>query len=236
MRRALSTAVANHKSKARILMGIFVLCALAGSVLAQESGIKSGTGLKGIIYDENADGLVVEVLDQNNRPITDYQTRPFKAGDRIRISVTSSFDGYLYAVNLDPQGNRKLLAPAKSENNKLTARVPNIYPQKGFLTFDSNPGRDAIQIYATTAQVPAYEALREDPVRALVDANRSDLVAVAPSTTSATSSGVLVSSATGLKGIIYEQDSKGAITVIPDPPQKLPTDGAVGITLHFNHI
>lgn len=52
-------------------------------------------------------------------------------GDSVKISVTSSTDGYLYLFSVDCEGNKTLLLPNKlCRDNKIVAKKTQVYPTR----------------------------------------------------------------------------------------------------------
>ncbi len=99
-------------------------------------------------------------------------------GDSVKISVTSSTDGYLYLFSVDCEGNKTLLLPNKlCSDNKIVAKKTQVYPTRE-MTFDLEI------VYGTgafgTEKVVAF--VTKEPLRT---AKNVELEAIATSVTDA---------------------------------------------------
>ena len=67
---------------------------------------------RGLFINKKADAmsiLVLKVADGALVPVD--PSSEFKAGDQIKIQFQSNFEGYIYVVNIEPNGKRKVLFP-----------------------------------------------------------------------------------------------------------------------------
>ncbi len=99
-------------------------------------------------------------------------------GDSVKISVTSSTDGYLYLFSVDCEGNKTLLLPNKlCSDNKIVAKQTQVYPTRE-MNFDLEI------VYGTgafgTEKVVAF--VTKEPLRT---AKNVELEAIATSVTDA---------------------------------------------------
>jgi len=67
---------------------------------------------------------VKATLIGDNKPV-------YSAGDRLSFNVEAPVDGYLYLVNVNPEGAISLLFPQSGESNYLHARESVELPRKG---------------------------------------------------------------------------------------------------------
>ena len=84
----------------------------------------------------------------------------FKDGDRLRISLESNFDGYVYLVNIEPNGNKFLSFPsrdAKDNNNRVTTGTPIWMPPQDPLTFAGAKGLETLRIIVSKNPINFYE-------------------------------------------------------------------------------
>lgn len=73
----------------------------------------------------------------------------FRAGDRIRVSLKSNREGYLYVVNLGSTGASTLLFPNASTpqgSNFIQANQTYDLPPNSFFRFDANPGEEILLV------------------------------------------------------------------------------------------
>ena len=73
----------------------------------------------------------------------------FRRGDRIRVSLKSNRDGYLYVINQGSTGTSTMLfpGPRTSEgSNRITANQTYEIPPNGFFRFDENPGTETLMV------------------------------------------------------------------------------------------
>lgn len=88
----------------------------------------------------------VELLDSSGRFLRVTTDHPFRAGDRIRLTVQSNRDGYLTVLNVGSTGRVTPLFPSAAEGHGAPVRAAQLYqvPANAFLRFDSNPGEETL--------------------------------------------------------------------------------------------
>ncbi|MEW6127946.1 MAG: DUF4384 domain-containing protein [Acidobacteriota bacterium] len=123
-----------------------------------------GIKIRQDVTDNKVDGLTVSiyqvqnVADQNPRLVDPRDV--FKEGDRIRISLTSNFDGFVYVVNIDPSGKKYLSYPsqdAQNNYNEVKAGQPLFIPPQNTLDFDNVKGTEVLQIIVSKERIAYYE-------------------------------------------------------------------------------
>lgn len=72
----------------------------------------------------------------------------FKRGDRIKVSLRSNQDGYLYVINMGSTGASTVLFPTESSQgmNLVLANQVLEIPPNGFFRFDENPGEEVLLV------------------------------------------------------------------------------------------
>src|SRR5258706_7090924 len=73
---------------------------------------KGDEGTRGLFLNKTSDAMrivVFKVEDDNLVPVV--PSTEFKAGDQIKLQLQSNFDGFVYVVNIHPDGKRCLMFP-----------------------------------------------------------------------------------------------------------------------------
>jgi hypothetical protein len=109
-------------------------------------------------------GYSLYMRDANGDPIRVDPARIFHAGDRIRISLETNTDGYLYVFHTENNNDPEMLYPdAKLDDgdNFVEAHVPYEIPWSGEVTdnlrwfvFDQNPANERLYIVLTREPLP----------------------------------------------------------------------------------
>jgi hypothetical protein len=89
----------------------------------------------------------VDRLSKNGEMKRVSSSTVFRKGDRIRVSLKSNRDGYLYVVNQGSTGASTLLFPNASVpqgNNYINANQTYEIPPNSFFRFDANPGQETL--------------------------------------------------------------------------------------------
>ena len=114
--------------------------------------VPSAIGLGYTLYMRAPDGGAVRV----------DPTREFHAGDRIRLSLESNTDGYLYIFHTENDGTPEMLYPdvrlSKGEN-RIEAHVPYEIPWnepgvENWFRFDENPANERLFVVITRQPLP----------------------------------------------------------------------------------
>lgn len=75
---------------------------------------------------------------------------PFRSGDKIRLGISSTKDGYLYLLLKGSSGSVTQLFPDKRIGgglNTIKAGQEMIIPSEGWFSFDKNPGTEMLYAY-----------------------------------------------------------------------------------------
>src|SRR5262249_26774655 len=129
----------------------------AGSPAVADAGTKDVT----VVGAAPAMGVKywVELVDQNGtqRQVTTGDV--FRAGDRIRLHMSSNRDGYLTLVNLGSSGRTTVLFPSGGANNFVKAGTDYAVPPGGYLRFDENKGQETLILtFSPQAGTPSASA------------------------------------------------------------------------------
>lgn len=117
-------------------------------------------------------GYSLYMRDANGDAVRVDPTRTFRAGDRIRLSLETNTDGYLYVFHTENNGEPEMIYPdAKLDDgdNFVEAHVPYEIPWSGetaehlrWFVFDQNPANERLYIVISREPlpgVPTNEAL-----------------------------------------------------------------------------
>ncbi len=86
----------------------------------------------------------------------------FKAGDRIRIHVTTNGNGYMHALHKGSTGD-SLLVPISSAGQVINGQDITIPSSTGWLRFDENTGVEKVDLVFASHAVSAQEAIVPTP-------------------------------------------------------------------------
>jgi hypothetical protein len=89
-------------------------------------------------------------------------SQEFHAGDRIRLSLETNTDGYLYIFHTENDGEPEMLYPdvrLGQGNNKIEAHVPYEIPWnepgvENWFKFDANPANERLYVVVTRQPLP----------------------------------------------------------------------------------
>lgn len=106
------------------------------------------------------DGLKIGIKKIENKTLVAVDAAAeFKAGDSIKVSFESNFDGYVYLVNVTPSGKSKVIYPFKQEgNNMVTSGQRYEYPSgDGSFDFDEEKGIEVVQVYMSRDRIKMFD-------------------------------------------------------------------------------
>ncbi|HEY0407264.1 MAG TPA: DUF4384 domain-containing protein [Pyrinomonadaceae bacterium] len=109
-------------------------------------------------------GYSLYMRDSNGDAVRVDPSRVFRAGDRIRISLETNTDGYLYVFHTENNNDPQMLYPdAKLDegDNFIEAHVPYEIPWSGeaadnlrWFVFDQNPANERLYIVISREPLP----------------------------------------------------------------------------------
>jgi hypothetical protein len=91
----------------------------------------------------------IERLDRNGEMRRVNSSTVFRKGDRIRVSLKSNREGYLYVINLGSTGRSTMLFPNATMpdgSNLIMANQTYDIPPNTFFRFDENPGEETLLV------------------------------------------------------------------------------------------
>lgn len=149
--------VVMHRVLVCLVIGLISIC-MASNVVAQQDN--SYSSARGLFMTKKADGLRVVVYskDRNNRFIPVDPRTTFKKGDKIRVSVVSNFDGYVYILNTTPNGRDDILFPYPNSNdNEVQAGKEYLIPGNAEFQFDDEKGVETLQVFFSRDRLMEFE-------------------------------------------------------------------------------
>lgn len=143
-----------------LFLSLSILAALQLTTIAQEPSEESDPLQEGVVFrqilrSKKADGLTVTLLQkQNGAYIPVDPNKGFKAGDEIKISFNSNFNGYIYLVNVAPSGQQTVIFPGIREGNNVRDGEAFFF---GPFDFDDEKGLEVIQVVLSQTTIPNLE-------------------------------------------------------------------------------
>ena len=180
---------------------------------------------RGLFINKKSDAmsiLVLKVADGTLVPVD--PSSEFKAGDQIKIQFQSNFEGYIYVVNIAPNGKRCVLFPYTQEsNNSVTPDEKYDLPPGGdAIEFDKDKGTEVLQVIMSRERIAYLDAALKEPERCLSESASSAAAELQGGISKKVTP--IVPAAEGSKvrsrDIILapgrDKDTKGSVVAIPD--------------------
>ncbi len=104
-------------------------------------------GLKYFIRLKGSDGKTSNVL----------ASRIFKSGERFQVGLNTAGPTYIYVVNEDNSGQKKVLFPQPGQSSYVNAEGTVFLPQKGAFEFDGIPGIEKLTIIVSRHEIEQLE-------------------------------------------------------------------------------
>jgi Domain of unknown function (DUF4384) len=152
-----------------VFMAAFVMTSISAPAQDKKQG---GLRSRGIEMEEDynkgrADGMRVAIHKEvENQIVPVLASEVFKSGDRIRLEFESNFNGFVYIINVGPNGKTCLLFPHPVErNNAVTARQRYSLPHSHMLKFNEEKGIEVLQVYMSRQPI----ALFDDTLKQAID-------------------------------------------------------------------
>ena len=129
---------------------------------------KSGTTVEaGAAVDTSSPGAIglgytLYMRDDNGNAMRVDPAREFRAGDRIRLSLETNTDGYLYIFHTENNAQPQMLYPdvrLEKGDNRIEAHVPYEIPWnepgvENWFKFDANPANERLYIVVSRQPLP----------------------------------------------------------------------------------
>ncbi|HKP86575.1 MAG TPA: DUF4384 domain-containing protein [Blastocatellia bacterium] len=136
---------------------------LLGVAAAQDQTAlrQRGIQLKEDYKSGKVDGMRVLVLKSEGGNFLPVDPgRIFTQGDEIRVAFESNFDGYVYIVNVSPDGKKRVIFPglqATNSSNAIRARQQVELPRTSFI-FDKETGTEILQVIMSREPIAVLDA------------------------------------------------------------------------------
>ena len=152
----------------------FTLASLATVTLIAPAAAQAGAARKqteasrarGLFVSKKSDAMSILVLKVAAGALVPVDpSTEFKAGDQIKIQFQSNFEGYIYVVNIEPNGKRKLLFPQPdgSDNAVSPNERYDIPPGTAAIEFDKEIGTEVLQVIMSRGRIPYLDAALKEP-------------------------------------------------------------------------
>lgn len=141
----------------------------ASPVSADKKQSQKGTEAsraRGLFISKKSDAMSILVLKVTGGTLVPVDpSAEFKAGDQIKIQFQSNFEGYIYVVNIEPNGKRKLLFPfpEASDNAVRPDERYDIPPGTAAIEFDAEKGTEVLQVIMSRGRIPYLDAALKEP-------------------------------------------------------------------------
>jgi len=131
---------------------------------------------RGLFISKTSDAmsiLVLKITEGTQVPVD--PSSEFKAGDLIKIQFQSNFEGYVYVVNIEPNGKRKVLFPSpEAPDNMVRPRERyDIPPGTAAIEFDQEKGTEVLQVIMSRGRIAYLDAALKEPEQYLSESASS---------------------------------------------------------------
>jgi hypothetical protein len=165
------------KTSIKLAVAALLVCGQLLSLAAAQN--QTPLGQRGIQLKEDyntgkVDGMRILVLKSESGNFVPVDPgRVFTQGDEIRVAFESNFDGYVYVVNVSPDGKKRVVFPgnqAANSNNAIRARQRIELPRTSFI-FDRETGTEILQVIMAREPVAVLDAAVKESKGALQSAS-----------------------------------------------------------------
>ena len=131
---------------------------------------------RGLFVSKHSDAmsiLIMKTVDNTLVPVD--PSAEFKAGDQIKIQFQSNFDGFIYVVNIAPNGKRCILFPYPEavDNSVHPEQRYDIPPGGDAIEFDDDKGTEVLQVVMSRDRIPYLDSALKEPGRCLSESATS---------------------------------------------------------------
>lgn len=149
------------RSKIKIFWGIILTLAISAFIVSAQKTArdsqpvnKNGQSREMIIKsykDKTIDGLSVKLLDVKGNPID--PAGKFKTGDELKVGLISNFAGYVYFVNISPEGKTRVFW-----NTEVKADESYTLPyNQNVVTFSGKKGIEVFKVILSKDKIEPFE-------------------------------------------------------------------------------
>lgn len=228
----------------RFAVALLIVCGQLSNAQNQTSLRQRGIQLREDFSAGKVDGMRILVLKSESGNFVPVDPgRIFTQGDEIRVAFESNFDGYVYVINVSPDGKKRVIFPgtqAANSNNLIRARQRIELPRTSFI-FDKEMGTEILQVIMSREPVAVLDAAVKESKGELQSASSA-----AAELSSNTQRGIVSESAsiTGLRarGVFLaagkDNDKAGSVVAIADEKRadaKLKTGEVASFEIRLQH-
>jgi hypothetical protein len=124
--------------------------------------IKANTTVNSYVPNAIGLGYTLYMRDASGNAVRVDPSQEFHAGDRIRLSLETNTDGYLYIFHTENDNNPEMLYPdvrLEKGSNRVEAHVPYEIPWnepgvENWFKFDANPANERLYIVVSRQPLP----------------------------------------------------------------------------------
>ncbi len=148
-----------NKIMPRLLFATLVVVAICSALVLAQKNVKAAKKqereramIVKSFKDKKVEGLEVKLLDTRGEAVD--PARSFKTGDRVRISLASNFDGYVYFINVDPKGATRVFWHTRVEADR-----DNLLPQgsEAIEFTGDDKGTEIFKVVMSPDKIDIYE-------------------------------------------------------------------------------
>lgn len=202
---------------------------LIATAAAQAGGVRKqneASRARGLFVNKKSDAMSIVVLKiENGTQVPVDPSTEFKAGDLIKIQFQSNFEGYIYVVNIEPNGKRRVLFPypEASDNSVRPDERYDIPPGTAAIEFDAEKGTEVLQVIMSRGRIPFLDAALKERDQYLSDSAESAAAELQGGITKKVTpvvpqgeGGDKVRSRDIILAAGRDKDAKGSVVAVPD--------------------
>ncbi|HEV7376145.1 MAG TPA: DUF4384 domain-containing protein [Pyrinomonadaceae bacterium] len=148
------------KSTGKASAGVSV--STKGSTVKAGGTVKADSSMNSYLPTALGLGYTLYKRDSMGNAVRVDPSQEFHAGDRIRLSLETNTDGYLYIFHTENDGEPEMLYPdvrLGKGNNQIEAHVPYEIPWnepgvENWFKFDANPANERLYVVVTRQPLP----------------------------------------------------------------------------------
>ncbi len=232
----------------RFAVALLIVCGqLFGLAAAQnQTGLRQrGIQLREDFNAGKVDGMRILVLKSEGGNFVPVDPgRIFTHGDEIRVAFESNFDGYVYVINVSPDGKKRVIFPgtqAANSSNVIRARQRIELPRTSFI-FDKEMGTEILQVIMAREPVAVLDAAVKESKGELQSASSA-----AAELSASTQRGIVSKAAASITGIrargVFlaagkDNDKAGSVVAIADEKRadaRLKTGEVASFEIRLQH-
>jgi Domain of unknown function (DUF4384) len=207
------------------LLSVSVTASSVGAEKKQSQKTTEASRARGLFVNKKSDAMSIVVLKVAEGTLVPVDpSSEFKAGDQIKIQFQSNFEGYIYVVNIEPNGKRKVLFPYPdaSDNAVRPEERYDIPPGTAAIEFDKEKGTEVLQVIMSRGRIPYLDAALKEPEQYLSESAAVAAAELQGGITKKVNPVVPSTEANKVRSrdIILapgkDKDTKGSVVAIPD--------------------